>query len=224
MTTDGVHDYIRQTANGLQQDQLFNRIVVYRQNPLPQDVDLKSVLKKIEEKIPQFLFNDIDSIFIGQFSFLKEKEVSAIYEDGAIYLTNEQESEDDFYSDITHELAHAVEETYPLEIYGDRIIEQEFLAKRRSMSEILNAHGYNKFGVEKYFQTEYSIDFDLYLYEEVGYPILHTLLEGLFVSPYGATSLREYFANSFEEFYSGDVFYVKSISPAVYKKIVDIQS
>jgi len=220
---DGVKAYIRQVAGGLQQSLLFHRIVVYQQNPLPESIEIEVVLRKIEEKIPQFMFDDIDSIFIGQFDFLKEKEVDAVYENGAIYLTNEQDDDDDFFSDIVHELAHAVEETYPLDIYGDKIIEEEFLAKRRSMSEILHAHGYDKYDAGAFAETEYSVEFDTYLYQEVGYPILHTLLHGLFISPYGATSLREYFANAFEEFFSGDTYYVKSVSPAVYKKIIDLQ-
>ena len=223
MTSEGVKEYIRQTAGGLQQSLLFKRIIVYQQNPLPKDIDLELVLQKIEEKVPQFLFDDIDSIFIGQFTFLKEKEVDAIYENGAIYITNEQDDGDDFMSDIVHELAHGVEETYPLDIYGDVTIEDEFLAKRRSMAEILRAHGYGKYDTGVFAEIEYSAEFDSYLYQEVGYPILHTLLHGLFISPYGATSLREYFANAFEEFYSGDTYYVKSVSPAVYKKIIDIQ-
>jgi hypothetical protein len=42
----------------------------------------------------------------------------------------------------------------------------------------------------------------------------------LFVSPYGATSLREYFANCFEEYFARRQYdHVKKISPAVFEKI-----
>ena len=54
----------------------------------------------------------------------------------------------------------------------------------------------------------------------VGYPTLTQLTPNLFVSPYGATSLREYFANCFEEYFARRQYnHVKKISPAVYEKI-----
>lgn len=224
MKDDGVKSYIKQVAGGLKQALLFNRIIVYQQNPLPDNIDIAVVIKDLEDKVPRFLCNDIDSIFIGQFSFLKEKDLEAVYESGAIYITNEQEDKDDFLTDIIHEIAHSVEEIYPLDVYGDQKIEQEFLAKRKTMAEILNSHGYDKYGYDEFAQIEYSPEFDSYLYQEVGYDVLNTLTEGLFISSYGATSLREYFANAFEEFYSGDAYNVKALSPAVYNKIIDIQN
>lgn len=224
MTSEGIKAYIRQTAGGLQQDLLFRRIVVYQQNPLPNNIDIKSAIQKIEASVPRFLCDDIESIFIGQFSFLKEKDMDAVYESGGIYITNEQEDEDDFVSDIIHEIAHSVEEAYPMDVYGDGLIEDEFLAKRQSMAEILLAHGHGKYDTGVFAELDYSVEFDTYLYQEIGYPLLTNLLQGLFISPYGATSLREYFANAFEEFFAGDMYYVKTVSPAVYKKIVDFQT
>lgn len=223
MSEDGVKSYIQQTAGGLQQDLLFKRIVIYQQNPLPDTVSIAEVIAELEDRVPQILCADIDSIFVGNFDFLKEREIEAVYENGAIFITNEQENVADFLTDIVHEIAHSVEETYPADIYGDQAIEEEFLAKRRSMAEILNAHGYNKFDLGVFFDTEYSQEFDNYLYQEVGYETLHTLLEGLFVSPYGATSLREYFANCFEEFFAGDSYYVRTVSPRTYHKIISLQ-
>ena len=42
---------------------------------------------------------------------------------------------------------------------------------------------------------------------------------GLFVSPYAPTSLREYFATGFEEYYIGDRNYLRKISPNLYTQI-----
>ena len=64
----------------------------------------------------------------------------------------------------------------------------------------------------------------MYLYQEVGYQALNNLTVGLFCSPYGATSIREYFANAFEHYFMKDPKYVKKISPNVYKVIVEISS
>ena len=45
---------------------------------------------------------------------------------------------------------------------------------------------------------------------------------GLFSSAYPTTSLREYFATGFEEFYIGDRRDVAQISPKLYKKLNDL--
>ena len=45
-------------------------------------------------------------------------------------------------------------------------------------------------------------------------------MQGLFISPYAATSLREYFATGFTDFFmEPDHRLLKSISPILYKKI-----
>jgi len=63
-------------------------------------------------------------------------------------------------------------------------------------------------------------DFDMFLYKEVGYPLLSSVVASLFYSPYAATSLREYFANGFESFFMNkDIGRLKNISPTLYKKI-----
>ena len=45
---------------------------------------------------------------------------------------------------------------------------------------------------------------------------------GLFVSPYGATSLSEYFANGFEKYFLDSPKTVKDVSPVLYNKIETI--
>jgi Mlc titration factor MtfA (ptsG expression regulator) len=45
---------------------------------------------------------------------------------------------------------------------------------------------------------------------------------GLFCSPYGATSIQEYFANGFEKYFTESPQYVKKISPVMYQKVVEV--
>ena len=53
---------------------------------------------------------------------------------------------------------------------------------------------------------------------------LSKILKGLFISPYAATSLREYFATAFADYYlDSNHDFLKKSSPAVYKKIFNIQ-
>ena len=45
---------------------------------------------------------------------------------------------------------------------------------------------------------------------------------GLFVSPYAATSLQEYFANGVENYFLDDRDYLRKISPVLTEKIIRI--
>ena len=124
--------------------------------------------------------------------------------------------------DIVHEFAHAVEETYGNDIYMDGQIEREFLGKRERLYSILNEHlpaGTN-LPREEYMDPDHTDKFDWFLYKEIGYPTLRSLTSGLFYSPYGITSLREYFANGFEAYFlRQDMNYIRKISPHLYEKI-----
>lgn len=213
-------DYIKE--NQVEILSLFNKIQVYQHADVSDSVDLSLALRELET-LPEHFFNEIDSIFVGQFDFLRDREMDALYKDGAIYVSNLQDNTEDFISDIIHEVAHSLEETYPHDIYGDGRLETEFLSKRKTMFRILDAHEMQPPDMEDFFVTDYSVHFDNYLYKDVGYERLHNLLSGLFISPYGATSLREYFANAFEEYFTGDPYYVETLSPVANEKILQLQ-
>ena len=71
-----------------------------------------------------------------------------------------------------------------------------------------------------FFNTEYDKKFDEFLLNEVGYDRLSGFTEGLFLAPYSVTSLREYFARGFEEYYLENRLYLKEICPYIYKKLI----
>ena len=71
-----------------------------------------------------------------------------------------------------------------------------------------------------FMETEYSKEFDMFLFEEIGYPLLTQLTMGLFLTPYGVTSLPEYFAESFEFFFLKDRDYVRKLAPECSKKLI----
>ena len=85
----------------------------------------------------------------------------------------------------------------------------------------MKAEGY---GIsEEYFnELDYNKKFDEFLYKDVGYDKLTYMTMGLFASPYGATSLREYFANWFEHYILKDPGYLSKISPKLYEKIENL--
>ena len=69
--------------------------------------------------------------------------------------------------------------------------------------------------------TENDQEFHQFLHQTVGYHNLNNVLTGVFISPYAATSLREYFATAFTDFYmQPNHRFLKAVSPAVYEKII----
>ena len=151
----------------------------------------------------------------------KDLPFNAKYKDNALYITNDQDNENDMMDDVIHEVAHAVEEQFENQIYDDFTVESEFKSKRQTLYHLLDQEGFEP-SAEKFDNTEYDKHFDHYLYNVVEYPTLSTLTTGLFYSPYSITSLREYFANGFENYFLRDQSYLKKTSPALYSKIVDL--
>jgi len=196
---------------------------VFISEELPADVNIDYVLKSVETIIPLHLMHLVDTIYVGSFPFLKERDMNALYNEGALYVSNEQDNEDDMIDDLVHEIAHAVEDLFPDEIYSDQEVENEFLGKRKRMCDMLNSEGH-KTPNDLCADLEYNKEFDSFLYKSVGYEKLVNITMGLFNSPYGATSLKEYFANGFEAYYIGDRIYLNKISPYLYNKIENLDN
>ena len=69
-------------------------------------------------------------------------------------------------------------------------------------------------------EFNYNKSLDNLFLNVVGYEKFQSLTNyGLFLNPYAATSLREYFATGFEEYMLGDHKELETISPKLYKKI-----
>ena len=200
---------------------LINNIQIHVKDPLPSNIDVKSVVGGITRKLPSHILDLVDIIYIGKFDFLDVKQTNATYMDGAIYTTNEQANDIDMLDDILHEYAHAVEKNYNVQIYSDNAIESEFLSKRLKLETLLDYEGYD---VEQhnFMNSEYDLNFDIFLHNEVGYEKLKNIDQGMFLNSYSITSLTEYFATSFEEYYLRDREVVKKIAPAAYLKINSI--
>ena len=203
----------------------MHEVDIFIKDALPEHVDVDFVFSTIPKKVPSHLLSGVDIIYVGQFDVFKEKEVNAVYQDGAIYVTNNQSNEMDMIDDIIHETAHAVEEEYKGFIYDDQL-EVEFVGKRKRLFDRLTSGRsgtYYKLDLdlkkEDFFRLEYDEDFDKLLYQDLGYSFLYNLTYDLFVSPYGATSLQEYWANGFENYFIGDPEDVRKISPVLYNKI-----
>jgi len=194
---------------------------IYVKEPMPPSVNLRECLSEIFGNMPRSLYSNIHTIMIGQFPFLRQRSVDATYQNGIIYITNKHSDNYDFISDVIHEIAHAFEDSHSQELYSDNEIKVEFLGKRKTLFNILKAHNLaSSFEEEDFLTTDYNLKFDNFLYQKVGYESLAYLTRDIFVSPYAATSLREYYANAFENFFVNDIFLVQKYAPSVYKKLL----
>ena len=91
----------------------WNGIEVWVKDPITSPkISVKDVLGTIIKKIPNHLMQNIDSIYVGQFEFLQNRSIQAMYENSSIFVTNTQEDKEDMCDDIVHEIAHSVEEMY----------------------------------------------------------------------------------------------------------------
>ncbi len=196
-------------------------INIFIKDRLPEGINIDFVLKYISKRIPSYLLRGVDMIYIGQFKQLNDREVNALFEDGAIYMTNVQDDDKDMIDDIIHEIAHSIENLYGERIYDDGRISREFLAKRKRLYSDLDNYGYSP-PKEVQYALDFSQDLDDYFYKEVGYDTMWNFINGLYPSPYAATSLREYFARGFEEYVMENKKQLKETCPALYSKIKEL--
>ena len=193
---------------------------VFIKDRTPDNIDDDFVFNYISARIPFRLARNVDIIYVGQFPEMAEREINAYYEDGAIYVTNDQEDEMDMVDDIIHELAHAVERNNEQIVYGTGRLQSEFKAKRRNLYTLIQ----DMYDIPDGFLTdiEYNKEIDNFLYKTIGYDILNQMVANIFVSGYAATSVSEYFARGFEEYFIGDKKSLKSMSPVLYRIIDEL--
>jgi len=203
-TAGGLHVYFK--------DDFFN-----------EDIDVEEVVDKVESVLAPHLLDEVDMIIFGHFDEFEERSINAFYDNGALYVSNVQHDFDDLYDDLIHEISHSLEPAHGWEIYGDQKVKEEFLRKRKYMHDILWKSGFK--APESFFTNiDYDKEFDMFLYEDVGYNNLSELLVGLFINPYAATSLREYFATGFTDFYlHSNHATLQKVSPELYKKLLVLQ-
>tara|TARA_R100001082_G_scaffold106750_1_gene79894 strand:+ start:912 stop:1613 length:702 start_codon:yes stop_codon:yes gene_type:complete len=203
---------------------LYGSIPIYIKNDLfflDNSSDIGQVINIVEKSVPSHLVTSIDVVYVGDFQEFENKRFNAAYEDGAIYVINVQDNAKDMADDIVHEIAHSLEEKYTDHIYGDGQLQNEFLGKRERLYQILKANNENSQEHKNlFYDLDYDAKFDDYLVNQVGYKKLRNYINGLFYSPYAATSVREYFARGFEAYFLfKDQKYLANISPILYNKI-----
>ena len=199
-------------------------IHVFFKEPIENDaVDTEEVVAQIEASIPHHLLSEVEMIIVGWFDEFEDRGLNAFYDGGTLYVSNVQDDTADMTDDIVHEISHSLEEPHGYFIYGDKKVEEEFINKRKYLHDMLWKMGY-KAPITIFRDPEYNEKFDMFLYKKIGYSKLANIMKGVFITPYAATSLREYFATGFTEFYlhPDEHGFLKKISPELYKKIISL--
>jgi hypothetical protein len=195
---------------------VFNRVPIYIKNKLPEYFNIVKFVKALENTLPFKFSKIINSIIFLESDIFLKKQINAFYNQKNIYVSNKQDNISDAIDDVVHEYAHALEEKYGESIYSDDLIKNEFLFKRHHLERIIRNQGFDTISHD-FKNINFDKKLDNFLLNVVGYEKFNKLTNyGLFVNPYAATSLREYFATGFEEYLLGDSRELKKISPNLY--------
>ena len=196
----------------------FDSLQVFVKDSLSDNIDINKIFKEIIAIFPAHFINLVDVVYVGEFDFLYEREINSLYMDGAIYISNAQDSNDDMKDDIIHEFGHALEDNYKDIIYADGILKEEYFGKIRRLKSFLRHEGYDT-EAHDFYNLEYNSGFDDFLFKKVGYEKLQNLSNGLFLTPYSVTSIREYWSTGFEEYFLGDRSYLMKVCPYINIKL-----
>ena len=217
-TSDNLISYIKESITRSGIYYLNKEIPVWSDDPLPEHINLSAVLDKIETMLPSAYFRYVHAVKIGTHPEMSNRELNAMYKDNVLYISNFQSDEEDMYDDIIHEISHAVEEHNHDLIYGDEKLMVEFLGKRKTLFNLLKSKGFNV-KIREFLQIDYNYEFDMFLFQEIGYPLLNNLVIGLFPGAYSVTSLSEYFATGFERYYMREGKQLSKMCPVLVRKI-----
>ena len=213
-----MREYIIEAVKNTSKHFRFGGVPVHYREDFSNDFRHEETFLNVEEILPDCVFQNLQGVDIGHHEMFDQRDASAIYKDGVIFISSKQDNMSDLADDIIHELAHHVETLYPEEIYGDHSLKNEFLKKRGQLEFELRSEGYWT-GEYDFKNLKYDQNLDVFLYKRVGEKLFRMVTAGLFVRPYASVSLREYWATGFEHYFLGDREKLKEISPALYEKV-----
>jgi len=124
-----IRNYVFEKANTYQREEKLNGTNIRIIDELPSHIKMEEVISTLRSKIPRNFFVGIKKIQIEHLEEFDKREINALYKDGVLYVTNQQDNIEDLLDDIVHEVAHHVETKFIEEIYQDEEIKKEFLKR-----------------------------------------------------------------------------------------------
>ena len=218
-----MREYIVERSQNPIQRIRFANIEVEQIEPVPEDINLSAVFRTIEKNFPPHYFHKLKGVRIEHLDEFDERSVNAVYKDGVFHISNRLKDTRDLMDDVIHEFAHHMENLFPKKIYADKSLIREFIKKRHELKFELQSEGY---WVKDYDfdNLKYDSKFDNFLYKRVGKNMLRMATSSIFIRPYAAVSIREYFATGFEAYYLGKGETLEKISPVLYDKIFELHN
>ena len=215
-----MREYILENAQ--KQKFYFGSIPVVVDEDPGDHVNISQVLSVLYDLLPTSFIERLEGIHIKELPVFSERQVNALYKDNKLYISPNQDNGEDLLDDIVHEIGHHVETLYTLDIYGNPNLIKEFIGKRKELEFEIRSEGYwtENYDFEK---LRYEDDFDNFLYKRIGKRMLKMMTSGLFIRPYAAVSLREYFATGFEAYFLGEKNELYKISPVLYDTIANLK-
>lgn len=217
-----MRDYIAEKIKNTTRHFKFGNVTVI-QDTEDDSTDYSSIFKQLEKSFPSHYFKGLKGVEIAHRKEFDDRNISALYKDNWLFISDKQDGIKDLMDDLIHELAHHIETINNNLIYSDGDIKKEFLLKRKRLESELKAEGY---WTDEYdfSNTQYNIDMDNFLYKRVGPNMLRMATANDFVRPYGSVSLREYFATGFEAYYLGKKDLLFKLCPVLYNKIDELHN
>lgn len=202
----------------------FNRGIEFvLDKPLNKDIDIEKVMGLLRSNLPVSSYVGVNNVYFGEFDILNKRSLTALHHKNNIYISSEQmSSEKEILDDLVHEFAHRFEENNSENIYEDGKIINEYLGKMNRLHDLISQdYDLDYFGITyfDFINTEFDEKFDKFLYEKIGYEEIENMAPTLFIRPYAATSVREYFATGFEDYYLEGGLQLKKISPILHSRI-----
>jgi len=202
----------------------FNRGVEFVvKDKLHDDINIEKIMGLLRSNLPISSYIGIKNVYFGEFDILTKRKLTALHHKDNIYIdSTKAKHEKDVIDDLVHEFAHRFEENNSEKIYEDGKIINEYLGKMNRLHDLITQdYDLDYFGMSyfDFINTEYDPKFDKFLYEKVGYTEIENMAPTLFIRPYAATSVREYFATGFEDYYLEGGLQLKKISPILYSRI-----
>jgi|TARA_B100001094_G_C18108307_1_gene759656 hypothetical protein len=89
---------------------LFKRIDISLLSSFSGSINLQNIISHIEVDIPEYLFSEIDVIYVGNFDFLTNEFKTSKFMENAIYLSDTIPNNEDVLYNIIKSLSDSLEE------------------------------------------------------------------------------------------------------------------